>query len=223
MFAGIPATTGLQLGRLIVASLMLVMASAFAVEKPEAMTRVERFLEATDTLSAEFTQVLIDENGQVLSESQGTLSIKRPGRFRWHYTTPEELLVLGDGKHVWSYDVELENATVASQSSTLSGNPAALLAGDSSAAEAFEVRKSWRAGTTEWVELAPRDEQQDFRSVHLGFADSVLVSMELHDQLGQTTRIGFDRVMQNSQVSDELFVFTPPAGVDVINAGGFSP
>ena len=151
------------------------------------------------------------------------MSIKRPGRFRWHYTTPDELLVLGDGEKIWSYDVELENATVALQADALPGNPAALLAGNSEAASAFDVLKSWKTDETDWVEMIPQEEQRDFRSVRLGFVDQALVAMELHDQLGQTTRIVFSRISQNKPVDDELFVFTPPAGVDVIQAGGLSP
>jgi len=191
--------------------------------EPEPLARVEAFLDSTATLQGEFSQVLIDEHGQVLAESAGTMSIKRPGRFRWHYTTPDELLVLGDGEKIWSYDVELENATVALQADALPGNPAALLAGNSEAASAFDVLKSWKTDETDWVEMIPQEEQRDFRSVRLGFVDQALVAMELHDQLGQTTRIVFSRISQNKPVDDELFVFTPPAGVDVIQAGGLSP
>lgn len=210
-------------GRLLVVLFLVMTVSPAIADDSEAMSRVDKFLASTQTLSAEFAQTLLDESGRVLTESQGTMAIKRPGRFRWHYQTPEELLVLGDGKQVWSYDVELENATMAAQDDTLSGNPASLLAGDSNATEAFKVIKTWRAGNADWIELAPRDAQHDFSAVRLGFANDVLVSMELHDQLGQTTRIVFDRVIQNNPLADDLFVFTVPAGVDVITAGGFSP
>lgn len=209
-------------GMLFLVALLLIATAAFAQEK-DALARVDAFLLATGTLHADFSQVMVDDSGRVLSESEGTMSIKRPGRFRWHYRSPDELLVLGDGKQVWSYDVELENVTVASQADMFAGNPAALLAGNGSAAEAFELVKSWRSGETDWVELIPREKQQDFRHISLGFAGEALVGMELHDQLGQTTRITFSRVLQNAPVDDETFVFTPPEGVDVITAGGLAP
>ncbi|NNF62556.1 MAG: outer membrane lipoprotein chaperone LolA [Gammaproteobacteria bacterium] len=199
---------------------LLVLLGATAHADP---SRIEQFLDATRTLNGQFSQVLTDAQGKVLSESEGTMAIKRPGRFRWHYTSPDELLVLGDGKQIWSYDVALENATVASQDKTLAGNPAALLAGDGTAADAFETVRTWHSGATEWVELAPKQKQRDFRSVRLGFAGAALVAMELDDQLGQTTRIEFSSIEQNSPVEDALFVFIPPPGVDVIQAGGFNP
>lgn len=209
--------------RRYMAGVLLLLAMPVMATEPEPINHVENFLLKTSTLSAEFNQVLLDERGQILAESHGTMAIKRPGRFRWHYTAPEELLVMGDGSQIWSYDVELENATVASQVETLSGNPAALLAGNSDAADAFEVKKSWRAETVDWVELVPKHKQRDFQAIRLGFNADVLVAMELHDQLGQTTSITFDRVLQNQPIGDELFVFTPPEGVDVISAGGMAP
>ncbi len=210
--------------RSALAGLLLAGLLPMAVQAEEnPLARVESFLSATGTMSASFEQVLLDSNGRVLAESSGTMAIKRPGLFRWHYTDPEELLVLGDGEQVWNYDVELENVTVASQKETLAGNPAALLAGSGNVADSFSAEKTWRGGETDWIELVPREKQRDFRRVRLGFSGDTLVAMELYDQLGQTTRIAFDQILQNAPVDDELFAFSPPEGVDVITAGGLTP
>lgn len=218
LFSGYPGLPGV-----VFSGCLMLNSVAMAADDTAALRQVETFLEATDTISAGFQQVLLDENGNVLAESEGTMSIKRPGRFRWHYSTPDELLVLGDGKNIWSYDVELENVTVVSQSEALAANPASLLAGRGVAADAFSVARYWESETTNWVELVPREQQRDFRSIRLGFQDEALMLMELHDQLGQITRIVFSDVTQNSPVDDELFVFTVPAGVDVISAGEPAP
>jgi outer membrane lipoprotein carrier protein len=42
--------------------------------------------------------------------------------------------------------------------------------------------------------------------------------MELRDSFGQTTRIRFVTQNRNAAIEPSLFVFTPPPGVDVIDA-----
>ena len=81
-------------------------------------------------MSASFEQVLLDSNGRVLAESSGTMAIKRPGRFRWHYTAPEELLVLGDGR--WAITCDRREQVVELEYDDLqwrAGGAAALLLG----------------------------------------------------------------------------------------------
>ena len=40
--------------------------------------------------------------------------------------------------------------------------------------------------------------------------------MELYDQLGQITVMRFSQIERNPKLSSDLFTFTPPKGVDVI-------
>ena len=45
-----------------------------------------------------------------------------------------------------------------------------------------------------------------------------LQAMELKDSFGQTTRLEFSAIERNPALDPALFRFTPPAGVDVIQA-----
>lgn len=200
-----------------VLALALTVANASAAGDDKATARIDAWLAGVETLEAQFEQQLLDEGGDVLGASKGTMTLKRPGLFRWHYTAPSELLVLSDGSQIYSYDVELENVTVMPQSDALRGSPAQLLAGAGSVAESFDIRSSWTSETVDWFELAPRDGERDFRLVRLGFENDELAGMELHDQLGQVTRIVFFSVRRNEPVAADQFVFVVPEGVDVIS------
>lgn len=199
---------------IVVAGLTLAAIAARADDS--AADRIDAWLSGVETLSAGFEQQLFDESGQVLGDSRGTMTLKRPGLFRWHYTEPSELLVVSDGQKIWSYDVELENVTVIEQSEALTGSPAQLLAGAGSVAQGFDVGASWSTESVAWYELKPRSGQPDFRIVRLGLDGERLAGMELHDQLGQVTRISFQSVQRNLPVSDDDFSFAVPDGVDVI-------
>lgn len=197
-------------------ALGLATALPASADTAAATARIDAWLADVETLAATFEQQLLDEAGAVLGASSGEMTLKRPGLFRWHYKQPSELLVLSDGKQIYSYDVELENVTVMQQADALTGSPAQLLAGAGSVADGFEVRAAWSSETVDWFELVPRDGERDFRLLRLGFEADELAAMELHDQLGQVTRIVFFAVSRNEPVAESQFVFVVPEGVDVI-------
>src|SRR3954468_3412894 len=53
------------------------------------------------TLTADFTEIY-QGSGMERTES-GTLWLKKPGKMRWEYRSPEEKLFLSDGKDAWFY------------------------------------------------------------------------------------------------------------------------
>src|SRR6266853_5654523 len=53
------------------------------------------------SLQAEFTEIY-QGSGTERTES-GTLGLKKPGKMRWEYRSPEEKLFIGDGKTAWLY------------------------------------------------------------------------------------------------------------------------
>ncbi|MFV1993326.1 MAG: outer membrane lipoprotein chaperone LolA, partial [Acidiferrobacterales bacterium] len=73
---------------------------------------LERFFNNVRTYQADFTQVVMDAEGNSIQESSGRFWIKRPGKFRWDYKKPFTQKIIGDGKKVWIYDPELKQVTV---------------------------------------------------------------------------------------------------------------
>lgn len=66
------------------------------------LLRVQRHLEAMDSLVADFTQT--DRSGQVQS---GRLTLQRPGRIRFQYAPGIPLLVVADGRSLTVIDYEV--------------------------------------------------------------------------------------------------------------------
>src|SRR5690606_9196601 len=122
----------------IAVTLMWALA-ATALAADSAVTSMDRFFDGLQTLSADFEQTLYDAKGSLTQTAQGRLSIQRPGRFRWDYSSPYRQLVLGDGQRLWTYDADLEQATVKPQEDALAGTPALLLSADQQPHELFSV------------------------------------------------------------------------------------
>lgn len=177
----------------------------------------ERFFNEINTLEARFEQVVLDENLNAIDDGQGTVWIKRPGRFRWNYAPPEAQEIVGDGERVWLHDIALEQVTVRDQARALGRTPAILLAGSGDIARAYEIEDIGTQGRVDWVNLISKDPESGFTEVRIGFEDRRLRLLELIDTLDQRTRISFVDLEENAPVADRIFEFVPPDGTDIID------
>ena len=185
-----------------------------------AVATLEAFLSDVHTLTANFKQELWTADHRLLQTETGTLSLRRPNRFRWIYAQPTQLTIVADGKQLWIYDVELAQVTVAPLDSTVESTPAMLLSGDRDVRAGFNVTQASKGDGLDWVKLVPKKGGTDFSSVLIGFKGKAPQRLELVDGLNQVTRIELENLAINPDVADNTFEFKPPAGVDVIGGEG---
>lgn len=209
--------------RLCAAVLLFLPVFALAAEQgaSDGYAQVDRFLGSLQGLQADFQQTLTDGKGQVTDRSSGTLSIRRPNRFRWDYREPHQQLIVADGTRIWLYDNDLEQVTVRRLDESLSATPAMLLSGAGNLADNFTVTKTSQDTLARWVMMEPKRNDTDFKWVRLGFAADTLKFMQLADKLGQITTLEFSNVEKNPPLDPARFTFTVPPGADVI--GDASP
>lgn len=196
--------------------LVLALSHAAIADEDDGRRLLDEFLTGVETLSARFDQSLIDADGVVVDESSGMLHIMRPGRFRWAYELPYEQLMVADGLNVWSYDVDLAQVTVNSQSEVLGSTPALLLGGTDNIFDDFDFVESTEDRETTWVILSPKSTDNGFTKVELGFNDDQLRRMIFSDNLQQSTLIVLYDLTVNEEIAEDLFTFSPPAGADLV-------
>ena len=177
---------------------------------------LQRFLDLTRTLRADFTQTVIAKNGKRPQLSSGVMMISRPGKFRWQVDKPYAQLLVGDGEKVWMYDPDLRQATVRKVDAALGSTPAALLVSGAALDKSFLLRESGGRDGLEWVEAIPKSSDSGFEKLQIGFENGELKAMELFDNFGQQTTLVFSRIERNPPIPATQFRFIPPAGVDVI-------
>jgi len=179
------------------------------------LERFQSYLRTTQAGRADFEQKVYDKTGKVVQESRGSFSFLRPGRFRWAYVKPPQVIV-GDGERVWIHDADLNQVTVRRVERVLGATPAALLAGASDIGKAFELLESGQKDGLEWLEARPREKESGFERIRLGMSASGVEAMELMDHFGQTTVLRFSNMVRNPQLDAGIFRFIPPKGVDVL-------
>ena len=197
---------------------LFMVSVAFAATPAE---RVRAFVEGTKTFKANFTQTIVSNAGKAdgrakKQTSSGAVLLSRPGKFRWQVEKPYPQLMVGDGQKVWLYDPDLKQVTVRKMGETLSGTPAALLAGDSAIEKSFVLSDGGNKDGLDWVLAVPRGKDASFSRVALGFKGDALHTMEMQDNFGQVTTIVFSAAERNPAIPASQFKFTAPAGADVV-------
>jgi len=172
-------------------------------------------LNAVSTMTATFNQV-VNTKAREISRAEGTMALSRPGRFRWQTEKPLVQWVIADGRHLWVYDVDLEQVTVKKQDKGLGGTAGLFLSGyNDTVAKDFDVTIKTQ-GKNDYFDLHAKSSKANFQRVKLTFTGNELTGIELFDQLGQYTDIHLSHIKTNPVLAAALFQFKIPKDVDVV-------
>jgi outer membrane lipoprotein carrier protein len=221
-----PRATVAPLGlfALALAACLLVSVAAAASSAPD----VHALAQAVDnhynhlrTLQAEFTETY---RGAGLERTEsGTLWLKKPGKMRWEYHSPEQKLFLSDGKNAWLYlpaDRQVRKTSVRKLDDLRS--PLAFLLGKAH----LQKELQGLSVAPDVTPLQPGDVV--LRGVPKALAERVnqiMLEVTPDDRIariivegvdGSETEYQFREQKENVEVSDTRFRFTPPPGIEVI-------
>lgn len=208
-------------------TLVLALAAAPALALADGLQALENFLQKVQSGTASFTQTVTaperDGEPSRVTRSSGTFAFERPGKFRFDYRKPFPQLIVGDGKTLWVYDEDLNQATSRDQQQALDETPAAILSSATSRAaleKNFTLKAAAPADGLQWVEATPKSSDGALRSVRIGFQGDTLAALDIEDNFAQHSALRFSDFATNATVPAATFRFTPPAGADVIRDQG---
>lgn len=197
--------------RLIVALSILFGYVGVHAEQAE---RLVDLLSNNDSLSGTFKQSLLDERGDTMQVNQGLFFFKNPGYLRWETIDPFPQLLISDRKQVWIYDPDLEQVTVRDVQVSQDNLFLLLFSGD---IQGIHKYYDISLNSDAIFVLSPKAERSDFSEVRIQFSDNFIESIVVKDTLSQTSLFEFSRVVVDENLSQTLFVFTPPDNVEVIH------
>lgn len=199
---------------------LLLLFTTVSYAENNAGDPLQRFLNNMQTLEANFTQILVDDQGMKLESSRGVVFLSRPDKFRWNYTHPYIQTIVSNGKSLWFYDEDLEQVTIRDISLSMKNTPVAILNRYEDIEVQFIITDMGAIEEFDWVELIPRDLENQYESIRLGFDKDKLGMMVMLDNFGQITRIDFTEETINKSMKDSLFNFESPQGIDIIDDRG---
>ena len=204
---------GMKLATSILTTALLIAATA---ANAGGRDQLNTFTKGLKGLDGQFSQQVFDARGKQKENSTGRVALSAPRLFRWEYVKPYPQLIVADGKTVWVYDPDLQQASKRPQGVEEANSPLAILLDPARLDRDFVVREDGARDGVEWMKLTPRSGEAAFKSARLGFAKGGLAKMEYVDALGQRTVIGFGQWKRNPAFAKGTFVFVPAKGVDVI-------
>ena len=190
----------------------------------ELVRRIQTHLDEVHDFEARFRQRYHRQLlGKVIEES-GVVSIKKPGRMRWDYLSPEPKLFLTNGSKTYFYLPEEKQVFVNHSPGGALGmspdSPLSLLAGQSRLKDTFTVEHTssepLRGGMV--LRLLPHRRYEDIEKIELEVEPSSgrFLRVMLTDSLENRTELIFEDIKENQNIPDSLFLFTIPNGVDIV-------
>jgi outer membrane lipoprotein carrier protein len=173
--------------------------------------KLRKKLDNVANFSSEFTQQVIDANGNTIQQSSGTLSLAKPNKINWHTIEPDESLIISDGKALWFFDPFIEQVTIYKLTSALANTPILLLTDNTD--DSWQKYYVTQSNESSYV-IHALDIDSQVKSLTLNFADNIISQVIIVDATGQTSTINLSN--QNFALnSSHLFNFTVPEGVTV--------
>jgi outer membrane lipoprotein carrier protein len=184
-----------------------------------ALQQLDSLLADMDTLTADVIQLIIESDGGILEESEIKMKMKRPNGFYWETVAPFPELIVTNGETLWNYQPDLEQVVIEDWDTERSELAAQLLNGETeNLAQEYEIamRDPSEESTVEF-DLFPLDANSVYSKIILTFLSSNLDMIYIESTNGQKTVWRFLEQEKNLNIADEVFVFTPPAGIEVIH------
>jgi len=172
--------------------------------------------------SADFTQKVVDADGNPLQENSGNLAVDKPNLLHWQVTAPNESLIVSDGKALWLYDPFIEQVSVYATDGAMSNTPILLLANpDKSIWQNYTVKLL----NNEHYLITAKDDNSQVKSLELQFDKqnqnqnpnelTTLNEFVILDATGQLSRVQLTNVKPLTKKHKSLFTFTSPEGVEI--------
>jgi len=189
----------------------------------EVATALQRKYDGIRDFSADFTH---NYEGGVLRKKvseRGTMMVKKPGKMRWNYTSPEQKVFVSDGSRIYLYVPADKQVMVSPMPEQDQATTAVLfLAGRGNLTRDFDV--SFAPGGTPdkyKLRLEPKQPEGDYDWLELLVDTTTMRIVTLHagDRQGGQSAFLFTNFKENIGLSDKTFEFRIPRGVDVITAG----
>jgi len=172
------------------------------------------------TLQAEFTEIY--QGSGIERTESGTLWLKKPGKMRWEYRSPEEKVFVGDGHDVWLY-LPAEKQARKSSMRNLNDlrSPLALLLGKAKLEKELQGL-SFAPDVQPW-----KPEDAMLRGVPRGLEDRVrqvllevtpehrIARILIHGADESITEYRFSDQKEDIEVPSNRFRFSAPAGTEV--------
>jgi len=216
----------------LLALLLLMCHPADAAQQDDlssVVKQIETAYRNTKELQTDFVQTTQYEGFDTPYISKGRLFIRRPDKMRWDYREPSHHQIYVNGDTVIYMVPEHHQAIRSTMDREVhTPVPLMLLAGAAALSEQFSIAWDGAPGKTDGayrLRLTGKGAGAPLAPMTIETStDTFLIRrVILHDPSGAQTTFEFSHLTLNGGLDDTLFVFTPPSGIEVVDAPPLLP
>jgi len=161
---------------------------------------------SNNTFQSHFEQIIRDEQGEIIDKMDGTISIKKPDNFRWHYKSPYEQIIIGNGVKLISYDIDLNDITIRDYQNINNTVPIIMLKSDKDSVNNLKLINSYYdSGNLFWVNAQYQLSDNNKFIFDVAFSNKVIAKILIKDSLNQDMIINFLNPAINKELDSDLF------------------
>ena len=216
----------------VIAATLILFSSTAISQSESAAEQLRQFVRNSKTAEGDFVQQQLrapragepqDKGLKVVRQTQGHFVFQRPGRFIWDTQKPYEQKLIADGKQLILWDKDLNQATFRPAGQALASTPAAILFGETSLDQHFDLIEAEERLGMKWVALTPKKDPNTksgndlpYTKISIGMVNGLPKALELIDGLGSVVLVTLDKIQLNINLPANRFTFNPPAGAEVL-------
>ncbi len=159
--------------------------------------------------------------GQPRRTESGTLLLRKPGRMRWDYTSPQGKLFVSDGKFLWLYtpsNNQVEKMKIKESDDMRA--PLAFLLGKLHFDKEFRNVQARPAEGGTLITAEPRTENLPYTSVEFVVSqDKQIRRVKVTGYDKSILEFEFDQEKLNPPLEARLFQFKMPPGAELVDSG----
>ena len=184
----------------------------------ETVNAIQKNYELVQTLKANFEQKAFVKMLNRTEITRGTVQIKKPGKMKWVYSSPDPQVLISDQKNLWLYAPEEEEVTKIPIENVYSSNtPALFLAGQGILTDIFNVVQVLTEKDKFVAVFTPKEVENSLSRLVLRANKNnyQITGATVYDRLGNKTSIKFRSIRINEKIPESVFNFEVPAGVEI--------
>jgi outer membrane lipoprotein carrier protein len=190
----------------------------------EIAEKVQKFYDRTQDFKADFRQTQINPTFGRKVVFDGLVRFKKPGRMRWDYKTPEKKLFVSDGKVLWVWEPEDNQAFKQNLADSKLPTAVTFLVGQGRLDKEFDITLAPAGGDAieagdHALKLTPKAPTAQYKYIVLDVdpKDFHVKQSFVHDTQGNINQVAFRNVALNTKIPDGVFVWAPPPGTKIVN------
>jgi outer membrane lipoprotein carrier protein len=180
--------------------------------------KLQAIYQNASSMTATFKQAYTYSVYQRTQVSTGELFLKKPGRMRWDYKTPQNKVFVSNGDDLWVYEPEKNQAYKKSLKNSELPVAISFLMGKGNLLNEFTPTIASANKEKITVVLNPLNNSRSYKELRLvvNRTSFMVEQTTILDPANNTNTVTFSNLVINPDLPASGFEFTPPKGVNIL-------